>query len=91
MGTRKREKSDPVLGKIQASDGLGVGVVVAIGRGGADDGGALGGEEVVELAHRIAEVVTVASLVAKTENRHLLAAQVEVWEGVVEERVPLGA
>jgi len=40
---------------------LGLAVVVAIRRGGAHDRGALGGHEVVERTHGVAEVVSVES------------------------------
>merc|ERR1711871_1513147 len=59
--------------ELAVADGLGVRVLVAVSRGRAHDGRALRREEVVELAHRVAEVVAVAGLVAEAEDGDLLA------------------
>lgn len=71
--------------ELVALNGLGLHVVVAIGRPRADDVGALVGEAGLQLVHGVAEVVAVAALVAQAEDGHLLALEVEGGKVAVDE------
>ena len=71
--------------ELVALNGLGLHVVVALGRPRADDLGALVGEAGLQLVHGVAEVVAVAALVAQAEDGHLLALEVEAGEVTVDE------
>ena len=71
--------------ELVALNGLGLHVVVALGRPGADDLGALVGEAGLQLVHGVAEVVAVAALVAQAEDGHLLALEVEAGQVAVDE------
>ena len=71
--------------ELVALHGLGLHVVVALGRPRADDLGALVGEAGLQLVHGVAEVVAVAALVAQAEDGHLLALEVEAGQVAVDE------
>merc|ERR1719313_686869 len=77
--------------KLAIDNRLGLLVIVAISRDGADDFGSLGRKARRELLHGVAEVVAIAELVAKTKDRNLLAVHVHGLEVAVEEVVPGGA
>merc|ERR1719359_1111886 len=77
--------------ELATRDGLGLGEVVAIGGGSADDAGSLLLEARCELVHGVVEVVTVTGLVADAEHSDLLALQVDAGEVIVKELVPRGA
>ena len=71
--------------ELVALNGLRLHVLVALGRPRADDLGALVGEAGLQLVHGVAEVVSVAALVAQAEDGHLLALEVEAGEVTVDE------
>merc|ERR1719483_615786 len=77
--------------ELGAVHGLGLHVVVAIGRPRAHDVGTRALEARHQLVHGVAEVVTVATLVAQAKDSDLLALEVKAGEVAVDELVPRGA
>merc|ERR1712195_311449 len=77
--------------ELGAVHGLGLHVVVAIGRPRANNVRARALEAGNQLVHGVAEVVAVAALVAQAEDGHLLALEVKAGEVAVDELVPRGA